>query len=331
MSEKRKTAFNLQIFSDGGGAAADGGAAAEGVGVAEGAEQQQAENKSGSSRRNSGNKKGDLSNVVYGKQAEATGTTTDGSAAESKTDVTTTSNTLEDRRKAFEDLIGGEYKEEFTARTQEIINRRFKETKALEAQLNASKPVLDMLLQKYKISDGDLGKLSKAIEADDTYWEEAAEEAGLTVEQYKAVQKLERENQELRRARQQEQGQQRMNAQLNDWYKQADAVKAVYPDFNFQAECQNRDFLGLLKAGIPVQKAYETIHLDELVSGAAKVAAQQAERQVVANIKNKASRPAENGTSSRSSATIKSSVSSLTRADREEIARRAARGEKIQF
>lgn len=312
-------AARLQMFSDGGASAAPG---TEGS-----ATQTQVENTpSGSDHRASGRKKGDLSDVVYGKQDSGTG-----SVAESKADVTTTSNTLENRRAAFEELIGGEYKEEFTQRTQEIINRRFKETKNLEARLNEQKPILDMLMSRYKIADGDITKLTQAIETDDAYWEEAAEERGLTVEQYRAVQKLERENEELRAMQRRAQGEQRMNSQLNEWYRQAEALKQIYPTFDFRAECQNRDFMGLLQAGIPVQQAYETMHLSELITGAASVAAQQAEQRTVSQIKNRASRPAENGTSSKSTATIKSDVSSLTKEDRAEIARRVARGETIKF
>lgn len=323
-------AARLQLFADGG----DGGA---GVGSAAGAqtgtEGTGAAIQPETAKSRKSGKKGDLSNVIYGKQDAVTGAEDSGtgSAAGSKADVTTTSNTLEDRRKAFEDLIGGEYKDEFTQRTQEIINRRFKETKNLESQLNTQKPIIDMLLQKYKIADGDLGKLTQAIEGDDTYWEEAAEQAGLTVEQYKTYQKLERENQELREAQRKAQGQQQMDNQLNAWYKEAEQVKAMYPGFDFKTECQNREFLGLLKAGIPVQKAYETMHLDELVTGAASVAARQAEQRTVSNIRNRASRPSENGASSQSAAVIKSDVSKLTKEDRAEIVRRAARGETIGF
>lgn len=317
-------AARLQMFSEG---AATTGAA---TGTDGAAVQTQVETTSGSDHRTSGRKKGDLSNVVYGKQdaPENSGT---GSAAESKADVTTTSNTLENRRQAFEELIGGEYKEEFTQRTQEIINRRFKETKNLEARLNEQKPILDMLMSRYKIADGDISKLTKAIETDDAYWEEAAEERGLTVEQYRAVQKLERENEELRAMQRRAQGEQRMNSQLAEWQRQGDALKQIYPDFNLRREAQNRDFLALLNAGIPVQKAYETMHLDELITGAASVAAQAAEQRTVSQIRNRASRPAENGTSSKSTATVKSNVSSLTKEDREEIARRVARGETIRF
>ena len=67
------------------------------------------------------------------------------------------------------------------------------------------------------------------------------------------------------------------------------------------------------------------------MNGAAQTAAINAEKNTVAKIKNKSSRPAENGTSSSSSAIVKSDVSNLTKADRAEIARRAAKGEIISF
>ena len=314
--------------ASGGATGGEGGAAAEGTQATESSTAtQQAETKrNGSSRRST--RSGALDNVVYGIQD--TNPAAEGDR-ETTTDVSTTSNTLENKRAAFEELINGEYKDMFTERTQNIIDRRFKETKNMEAQLAAQQPVIEALLSKYKITDGNIGKLTEAINNDDAYWEEAAEEAGLTVEQYKAVQKLQRENEAFRRAQRMQQGQQQMNAQINDWYRQAEAVKQIYPDFDFKAEVNNRDFLGMLKAGIPVQKAYEVAHIDDLVNGAARTAAQNAEKNTVAKLRSKASRPSENGTSSSSSAVIKSDVSSLTKADRAEIARRAARGELIKF
>lgn len=329
--------INLHMFD--GGAAASAGAAGDGTGTAAGAEgtnagtQTQTETlkQNGSSHRSK--KSGALSNVVYGKQAEKS--TNVDPAAEGKTggttDVSTTSDTLEAKRAAFKNLVEGEYKDQFTEWTQNIIDRRFKETKNIEGQLKSQQPVIDMLMSKYKIVDGDINKLTSAIESDDAYWEEAAEEAGLTIDQYKKVQQLQRENEAFRRMQRYQEGQRMANAQLNEWYRQADTMKELYPDFNFKAELANRDFVQMLKNGIPVQKAYEVMHMDELLTGAARTAAQQAEQNTVAKIKSKSSRPSENGTSSSSSAVIKSDVSKLTKADRAEIARRVARGEKISF
>ena len=330
--------INLRTFD--GGAAAAGGATGDGGGAATSGQgdasttqtttlKADITRQNGSSRR-SGRRTGETSNVVYGIQDTASDSAAE-STSGSTTDVSTTSDSLEAKRAAFEELISGEYKDMFTERTQKIIDRRFKETKNMEAQLKSQQPVIEALMNKYKIADGDIGKLTKAIDNDDAYWEEAAEEAGLTVEQYKQVQKLQRENEQFKRMQRIQQGQAQANAQLNEWMRQAEAMKSTYPDFNFRKEVANPEFAKMLKNGIPVQKAYEVMHIDELVNGAAISAAQRAEQNTVAKLRSKSSRPSENGTSSSSSAVIKSDVSSLTKADRAEIARRAAKGEMIRF
>lgn len=333
MQRKTLLDIDLQLFAEGGAAA--GAPAGDGSAQATESALPKAETpKTGSSRRS---RSGELSNVVYGKQedapAEPTGSDA-GSYAEGKgreSGVTTTSDTLEAKRKAFEELIDGEYKDIYQEMFQKQFNRRFKETKGMEQALAAQKPIVDLLMQKYKIADGDVAKLQSAIEQDDTYWLEGAQEAGLTVEQYKAMQKLERENEQLRQARQRQAGEEQMQRQLADWTRQGEALKELYPTFDFKTEVSSSDFLGLLRAGIPVQKAYELMHMDEIKAEAAKAAAQTAGAQMEARIKSRASRPSENGTSSQSAAIVKSDVHQLTRQDRANIARQVQMGKTIKF
>ena len=318
---------NLQLFNDGGGA---GGAEGSAAGT-ENAPKTEIKS-SGSSRRS---KAGEFDNVVFGKQEgtaadDTTGLDTEGNpTGAGKTDVTTTSNTLEDRRKAFNDLINGEYKDVYQENFQQIFDRRFKQVKGMEADLAAQKPILDMLKSRY--GTDDMAGLQKALTEDTEYWESIAEKHGMTVEQYHAMQKLEQENAELRAIRERQIGQQQVQQQIDMWYKDAEKVKEIYPSFDFKTEVQNPEFLGMLKSGVPVEHAYKMIHFDELTQNAARVAAQTADAQAQARIKSKASRPSENGISSQSAAIVKSDVSTLTRAERAEIARRVQRGEKISF
>ena len=324
---------NLKLFD---GAAAGAPAGGEGAPqTTEGAlPKADVKGRSGSSRRS---KSGAYDNVVFGKQdaapAEAQTPPDAGETAQgkSKSGVTTTSDTREAKRAAFKEMIEGEYKDEYSEMFQNAFNRRFKEVKGLEDNLAAHKPIMDMLMQRYKIADGDVKKLQAAIEQDSAYWEGAAEEAGLTVEQYHAMQKLERENAELKAMRQRQAADQQMQQKMNQWYAEAESVKKLYPSFDFKTEAADPNFRGLLKAGISVQQAYELKHMDEIKAGTARAAAQTAGQQMAARIQNKASRPAENGTSSQSAVIVKSDVHSLTRAERQEIARRAQRGEKITF
>lgn len=326
--------INLRLFDGAAGAApagGEGGAPQEGVGATPKAE---VRGTRGGSRRGSG----EFDNVVFGKQEDASAAETAAPDAGetkdkgvSKSGVETTSDTREAKMKAFKEMIEGEYKNEYTEMFQQTFNRRFKETKGMEETIAAQKPVLDILMQKYGIADGDMGKLQAAIEEDSNMWEDAAEQAGLTVEQYKAMQKLERENAELKAIRQRQQGEQMAQQKLNQWYAEGEKLKELYPTFDFRAETADRDFLGMLKAGLSVQQAYELKHMDEIKENAAKAAAQTAGEQMKARIQSKAARPAENGTSSQSAAIVKNDVHTLTRAERAEIARRAQRGEKIRF
>ena len=337
-SENKLLDINLHLFDGAAGGAAAGGEAGEGAAQAEASTLPKAETyrRNGSSRRS---KTGELSNVVYGKQEEATPVADDTPAAEetnsegnaNKSGVSTTSDTLEAKRKAFKELVEGEYKDQYTEMFQQSFDRRFKENKVMEKSLSDQKPIMDILMQRYNIQDGDVAKLQAAIEKDDTYWEDAAEKAGLTVEQYRAMQKLERENAELKRIRQRQLGEQQARQQIDAWYKDGEKVKEIYPSFDFEKEAKNKAFTDLLKANIPVQKAYELIHFDELQEAAAKAAAQTAGEQVVAKLKSKAARPQENGTSSQSAVITKSDVHNLSKADRAEIARRAQRGDLIKF
>ena len=325
---KRMFKVDLQLFNDGGAA---GGAEGSVAISAENAPKTDVKS-NGSSRRS---KSGEFDNVVFGKQE---GTTSDGATSldtegnptgAGKTDVTTTSDTLEARRKAYNDLINGEYKDLDQERFQQVFDRRFKQVKGMEAELASHKEVVDMLKSRYGVDD--VAQLKTALTEDTEYWERVAEEHGMTVEQYHAMQKLERENAELKAIRQRQIGQAQFRQQIDNWYKEADRVKEIYPSFDFKKEAQNPEFLSLLKNGNSVEHAYKVLHFDELTQNAARVAAQTADAQAQARIKSKASRPSENGTSSQSAAIVRNDVSTLTRAERAEIARRVQRGDKITF
>ena len=317
---------DLQMFNDGG---ASGGAEGSVAGTENAPKVETKTN--GSNRRS---KSGAFDNVVFGKQEGTASDDTTSLDSEgkltgaSKTDVSTTSNTLEDRRKAYNDFIA-ENKDLDNERFQQVFDRRFKEVKGIEAELESHKPIIDKLMARYGVKD--VAQLDKALTEDTEYWERVAEERGMTVEQYHAMEKLERENAELKAIRERQAGQQQMQAQLDRWYKEAEEVKKVYPSFDLKTEVQNPQFLSMLKSGVPVEHAYKTMHFDELTANAARVAAQTADAQAQARIKQKASRPSENGTSSQSAAIVRNDVSNLTRAERAEIARRVQRGDIIKF
>ena len=215
--------------------------------------------------------------------------------------------------------------------TSDALEAKKREFRKLIAKLGEYQPLIDLMMDRYGVANGDLGQLQRAIESDETYWEAAAEDAGMSTEQYKAFAQMKRENGRMRQALEQRQRQQSVEAQLQRWYSQAEEARQAYPDLDLERESQDPRFLGMLKAGVPVQHAYEVIHMDAIKAGVAQSAAQTAARQVTDNVRARGARPAENGVSSGSGFLVKSDVSKLTKKDRAEIARRAAHGEKIIF
>ena len=334
--------IDLQLF-DGAAGGAAGGNAGDGTAQGETSALPKAENGRGSSRRA---KTGAYDNVVFGKQEDAPQAVTTSPVAGENTaegngklsTVETTSDSLEAKREAFRNLTKGEYKEQFAEEVQGVINRRFKEVKGMETSLTAQKPIMDLLMKRYGIADGDTESLYTAIKNDKTYLEVAAEREGLTTDQFQAKEQLELRNEQLEanermreEAERRSRGEQQAKQKLSEWYAEAEQLKAIYPAFDFETESQNQNFRGLLRSGVSVQQAYEVMHLKEITANAAKAAAQTAGQQMVAKIQSKASRPSENGTSSQSAAIIKSDVHNLSKNDRAEAARRALRGEKIRW
>lgn len=265
-------------------------------------------------------KSGEYANVVFGKQDSAAGDQTDAQAGAPEP----TKATKESRKANFRALVEGEYKDIYTEETQRIIDRRFKETRNLEAAMKAQQPLIDTLMRRYGVTDGKIETLMQAVNNDRDYWDRMAEETGMPVEQCKRLEMLEAENARLTRD-------DKVKAQVSQWTAEADDMKARFPDFDFEAEIENPRFIAMLKSGVPVEHAYKVLHMDELMQNVVQTTAQRAEKRVVDNVRSRGTRPPENGTASRSAITVKDDVSRLTKADRAEIARRVARGEIVKF
>lgn len=305
----KNLSFNLQLLAEGAG---DGGTSGEASGVnANAADLQKGVNRN------------PLADVQYGKQAEPEAQAANVQEAESISP--------EDRSAAFEALIKGEYKDLYDAKVQDTIQKRLKGSKDIVDKYNALTPTLEMLGKKYGVNATDIEALNKAIEDDDAYYEEEAIEKGVTVEQLKQIKKMERENADLKRQMDEKANQERAERDVAMWLEQAKEASKTFPGLNLGEELKNPQFLGLLRSGIDVSTAYFAIHNKELVPQAMQYTAKQVEQKLTNKILSSGARPQENGVSGQSSAVTKSDVSQLTKADRQEIARRVARGERITF
>ena len=307
--------LNLQLFAEGTGSAsaggADGGTGSEGaMGVTE----------TVTTSQRKGVKSNPLANVVYGKQ-----TTIAPSVSETESVPT------EDRNAKFEELIKGEYKDLYDARMQDTIQKRLKASKETVDRYNELAPTLEVLAKKYGVDASDIKALNKAIEEDDSYFEEEALEKGVTVEQLKEIKKMERENAELRKMMDEKNKREEASKQYAQWMQQAEQAKSIYPNLDLNQEAQNPQFRRLLNSGVDVATAYKAIHMDELIPAAMQYTAKTVEQKIANKIVANGKRPTENGNSSQGATVVKNDVSKFTRADRREIAQRVARGEIIEL
>lgn len=252
-------------------------------------------------------------------------------SAEGKGQVAAAKVSPEDRVKAFEDLIKGEYKDLYDQRVKDTVQSRIKGLKETEGRYNALSPVLDILSKKYGVDAQDIEALTKAIEDDDSYFEEEALERGISVDQLKAIRKMERENADLRKQMQESKAKAQAEQDVAKWMNEAEKVKETYPEFNLRAELSNDRFVRFLKNGFGVEASYEAVHCKELIAKASESAAKAAETQTVNKIIANGARPSENGSGSGNPGSVKVDVAKLTKAELEEYSRRARRGERITF
>ncbi|MBN1776623.1 MAG: hypothetical protein JW811_00725 [Clostridiales bacterium] len=323
--------LDLRLFDgEGGGGAATGATSAPG---APAAEAKPAESTTpGAAKKKSA--KNALNNVQYGKQA----TEPAADAAEREPKDANAEGTEETAGGSpddeFEELIKSKYKDQFTKRFQREFDARFKAHKQNEELLKKVQPILEALGSKMGVDPGDVDKIAKAIDSDDSFYENEAADKGYTVEQLKEVNQLKRENERLSKAREEMEKREAANQITQRWQQESAKCKEVYRSFDFAGEWNHAEtgqrFQRLLKSGIDVETAYKTVHINDLLGGAIRQAVQTTQKKTTDTIKARGMRPSENGASGAAAAkTVKSDPTSWTKADRAEVSRRVRRGERI--
>lgn len=317
--------FDLQLFAEGGGDAA----AAGGDGAAPAAEEKAASAPAqGKGREAAAAEVDEILSPAEEPDAEedaAEGEEQDGAADKSNTDP-------EAHRKAFGELMRGEYNREFG----EMIVQATQ--KAYDSILNEQGPVgriLNALGQKYGTAPGDYEALAAAVEGgvvkDDAYYEDMAMKKGISVQLAKEMDALESENAKHRAAEQQRAEAAKMEAIQQEWDAAAERIRAEDPDFDIKTALADPDFAQMLKLGVKMEDAYKARYFDDIMARRTTQTAKTVEKGVEARIRQRGARPSENGTNPGGAAVLKTDVSKLTPAQCEELERRAMRGQIITF
>ena len=208
----------------------------------------------------------------------------------------------EERRKAFGELLRGEYAD----LTEELMQNAVTEaTRRLEAS-PAMKGLMQALQEKYGTDANDLVALTEAVRngavKDDAYYEKLAMEKGVSTRTARELDKLESQNKHLTEQQQMIQQMERQRVQQAriaelqaGWDREAEQLKAQYPDFNMAEVLANPEV----------------------------------EQGVVNRMQQRNARPGENGTRPGGAVQTKIDVSHMSRREMEEMEKRVMRGEVI--
>ncbi len=238
-----------------------------------------------------------------------------------------------DKAKEFEDLIKGDYKDEYSKRTSATVQERVKNIKASEETLNKLTPALEMLYQQKGIAPGDVDALVKAITDDDSLYEDEALQRGIPVETLKQMKQLERETDLLKRQSEERAQRELFDRHIQGLVEQSKELQQLYPGFNLQQELQNETFARLTgpNSGISVKQAYYAVHKDEIEAAQAAAIAQRTALDMSRRVQSGSSMPQENGLGSSNAITLSDNPANWSAQRRKEIAARAKAGESISF
>lgn len=308
-TERKTKALELQLFADG-GAASTGDAAPAADNAAEG-----------------------------GADPEATDSAAEGSGSENgegEAGEEAKKPSPAERRKAFGQMMSGEYKD--------LADEMMQNAVQIAAQNLEASPemrgLLEAIAEKYGTDATDLTALTDAIRngvvKDDAYFEKIAMEKGISVKTAREMDKLETQNKRLTAQQQAAQQMQKAAAERARiaqiqarWDAEAEALKAKYPDFDRDEVLANPDVEKMMRAGCSMEAAYRAAYFDRLMARQTAATAQQTEQGVLNRVQQRASRPAENGTRPGGAVQTHLDVEHMSRKDREALEKRVLRGEII--
>ena len=242
----------------------------------------------------------------------------------------------EERRKAFGELLRGEYAD----LTEELMQNAVTEAaRRLEAS-PAMKGLMQALQEKYGTDANDLVALTEAVRngavKDDAYYEKLAMEKGVSTRTARELDKLESQNRHLTEQQQMIQQMERQRAQQAriaelqaGWDREAEQLKAQYPDFNMAEVLANPEVEKMMRSGVSMTNAYRSAYFDHILKQQQAATARQVEQGVVNRMQQRNARPGENGTRPGGAVQTKIDVSHMSRKEMEEMEKRVMRGEVI--
>jgi hypothetical protein len=231
------------------------------------------------------------------------------------------------REDAFNRLISGEYRDEYVKRTQQMIDTRFKQSKELESRYNALRSAVDALGRHFGVDASaqelpdrliaaveEAARLQQAqpLTTDEPAPADSAQPLADDAAPAGSAQPVADETgdalpeggeapQEPADPRIYQRGKNPVMDRMVDratdrWFREAWQLKNRHPAFDMAAEMNgpnSRPFLGMLHSGVPVQTAWQALHMDELLKNAIAYAVENTRQRTVDSIRARGLRPEE--------------------------------------
>ena len=226
---------------------------------------------------------------------------------------------------------------EYNKQMQSVIKARLKTAGAAEETLAKMAPALEVLARKHgqDPANPDYEALAKAINDDDSFYEEMALEKGVTLETAKRLDQQERDTARQQKEEARNLEQQRLHNHFMKLEQQGEALKQVFPNFDLRTELKNPKFAQMTGPNslMSVEDAYYAVHRKEIEAARSQVIAQKTAEKMSNAIQAGSRRPDENGTSGQSASVTTFDYSKASRDQRnalkQQIRAAAARGEKL--
>lgn len=237
---------------------------------------------------------------------------------------------IEDR---WNEAKKGEFAELYGRDVQNAVRERFKNQQNQQGQLDRLEPMLKVLRDRAGVGSND--ELIKQVMDDDSLYEEAANEHGMTIPAYREFMKAKEQLEQYQQQENQRQETMRIQQHFGKLREQEAAMKQMYPDFSLEKELKDPNFMRLTSpdVGISVEDAYYAVHHRELAPQMMAYGMERAKQQMGQTIQAQRSRPAEGAMKAQGqpAAAMKLDPRQMTRKEREEIKRQVRLGKRVSF
>lgn len=212
---------------------------------------------------------------------------------------------------------------EYNAEMQKIIRSRVKDEGQHKAALETLSPMLKHLAKEKGLDPENIDHTALVNAVTGVYASKALE-LGVTEDTARLLDQQQRTLE-----------QQKFQNHMMKLYQQANALKAIVPNFDLRAEMQNPVFARLTSpsVGLSVEDAFYAVHRAEMQQQSMQAAAQKTREMVSNAIQSGTNRPDETGTAAQAPSVSRFDYRKATPAQRNaikaEIRRAAAEGRKL--